>query len=91
MTSNYTMSGSLMPGLYENTIHFRIGDTSRPELTPYRVVIRGGCLDYEDPMVGEFTDGPRKRYPADYVFRLYRPAGSDAGISNFSCGGVHGA
>jgi hypothetical protein len=70
MTSNYTMPGSLMPGLYENTVHFRIGDTSRPELTPYRVVIRGGCTDYEDPMVGEFLDGPRKRYPADYVFRL---------------------
>jgi hypothetical protein len=70
MTSNYTMPGSLMPGLYENTVHFRIGDTSRPELTPYKVVIRGGCRDYEDPMVGEFEDGPRKRYPADYVFRL---------------------
>jgi hypothetical protein len=70
MTSNYTQPGSLMPGLYENTVHFRIGDTSRPELTPYKVIIRGGCLDYEDPMVGEFEDGPRKRYPADYVFRL---------------------
>jgi hypothetical protein len=69
-TSNYTQPGSLMPGLYENTVHFRIGDTSNPERTPHRVVIRGGGLDYEDPMVGEFEDGPRNRYPADYVFRL---------------------
>jgi len=64
MTSNYTMSGSLMSGLFENTVHFRIGDTSRPELTPHRVVIRGGGLDYEDPF------DERIRYPADYVFRL---------------------
>ncbi len=64
MTSNYTMPGSLMSGLYENTVHFRIGDTSRPELTPYKVVIRGGGLDYEDPF------DERIRYPADYVFRL---------------------
>ena len=69
-TSNYTMPGSLMSGLYENTVHFRIGDTSRPELTPYRVVIRGGGLDYEDPLGAEFSDGDRNRYPADYVFRL---------------------
>ena len=64
MTSNFTMSGSLMSGLYENTVHFRIGDTSRPELTPHKVVIRGGGLDYEDPF------DERIRYPADYVFRL---------------------
>jgi len=64
MTSNYTMSGSLMSGLYENTAHFRIGDTSRPELTAHRIVIRGGGLDYEDPF------DHRSRYPADYVFRL---------------------
>lgn len=70
MTSNYTMPGSLMSGLYENTAHFRIGDTSRPELTPYRIVIRGGGLDYEDPFGNEFGDGNRNRYPADYVFRL---------------------
>ncbi len=69
-TSNYTLPGSLLSGLYENTVHFRIGDTSRPELTPHKVVIRGGCLDYEDPMEGEFSDGPRNRYPGDYVFRL---------------------
>ncbi|MBS3763868.1 MAG: hypothetical protein KGZ25_11270 [Planctomycetes bacterium] len=69
-TSNYTMPGSLMSGLYENTVHFRIGDTSREELTAHKVVIRGGGLDYEDPMEGEFEDGPRNRYPADYVFRL---------------------
>jgi len=64
MTSNYTMSGSLMSGLYENTVHFRIGDTSRPELTVHRIVLRGGGIDYEDPF------DHRNRYPADYVFRL---------------------
>ena len=64
MTSNYTMPGSLMSGLYENTVHFRIGDTSRPELTAHKIVIRGGGLDYEDPF------DHRNRYPADYVFRL---------------------
>jgi hypothetical protein len=64
MTSNYTMPGSLMSGLYENTARFRIGDTSRPELTPRKIVIRGGGEDYEDPF------DERIRYPADYVFRL---------------------
>ena len=64
MTSDYTMPGSLMSGLYENTVHFRVGDTSRPELTVRRVVISGGGLDYEDPF------DHRNRYPADYVFRL---------------------
>ena len=69
-TSNYTMPGSLMTGLYENTVHFRIGDTSRKELTVNKIVIRGGGLDYEDPYGAEFFDGDRNRYPADYVFRL---------------------
>jgi hypothetical protein len=69
-TSNYTMPGSLMSGLYENTAYFRIGDTSRPELTVHKIVIRGGGLDYEDPLGAEFSDGDRNRYPADYVFRL---------------------
>ncbi len=64
MTSGYYMPGSLMSGLYENTAYFRIGDTSRPEHTPYKVVIRGGGLDYEDPGT------ERVRYPADYTFRL---------------------
>ena len=64
MTSNYTMPGSLMSGLFENTVHFRIGDTSRAELTAHRIVISGGGLDYEDPF------DHRIRYPADYVFRL---------------------
>ena len=64
MTSNYTTPGSLMTGLFENTAHFRIGDTSRPELTAHKIVIRGGGLDYEDPF------SQRNRYPADYVFRL---------------------
>lgn len=64
MTSGYYMPGSLMTGLYENTAYFRIGDTSRPEHTPYKVVIRGGGLDYEDPGT------KRVRYPADYTFRL---------------------
>lgn len=70
MTSNYTMPGSLMSGLYENTVHFRIGDTSREDLTVHKVVIRGGGLDYEDPFGAEWNDGDRNRYPADYVFRL---------------------
>ena len=69
-TSNYTMPGSLMSGLYENTVYFRIGDTSRPELTVHKIVVRGGGLDYEDPLGAEFSDGDRNRYPADYVFRL---------------------
>lgn len=69
-TSNYTMPGSLMNGLYENTAHFRIGDTSKEELTVNKIVIRGGGLDYEDPYGAEFKDGDRNRYPADYVFRL---------------------
>lgn len=64
MTAGYTVPGSLMSGLYENTVHFRVGDTSRPELTVRRVVISGGGLDYEDPF------DHRNRYPADYVFRL---------------------
>ncbi len=64
MTSNYTMPGSLMPGLYENTVYFRIGDTSRTELTAHKIVLGGGGLDYEDPF------DHRIRYPADYVFRL---------------------
>ncbi len=64
-TSNYTMPGSLLSGLYENTAHFRIGDTSRPELTPHKIVISGGGMDYEDPW-----EQDRNRYPADYVFRL---------------------
>lgn len=64
MTANYTVPGSLMSGLYENTVHFRVGDTSRPELTVHRVVVRGGGFDYEDPF------DHRNRYPADYVFRL---------------------
>jgi hypothetical protein len=63
-TSNYTVPGSLMSGLYENTAYFRVGDTSRPKLTVHRIVIRGGGLDYEDPF------DARIRYPADYVFRL---------------------
>ena len=64
MTSGYSVPGSVMSGLYENTAYFRIGDTSRPENTATKVVIRGGGLDYEDP--------GRKiaRYPADYTFRL---------------------
>ena len=64
VTSGFYMPGSLMTGLYENTAYFRIGDTGRPEHTPYRVVIRGGGLDYEDP------GRDRSRYPADYTFRL---------------------
>lgn len=64
MTSNYTQPGSMMTGLYENTVHFRIGDTSRPELTAHKVVVSGGGLDYEDP------HDDRNRYPADYVFRM---------------------
>ncbi len=64
MTSGYTMPGSLMTGLYENTAYFRIGDTLGSEHTAHKVVIRGGGLDYEDP-------GTRiGRYPADYAFRM---------------------
>ena len=64
MTSGYSVPGSVMSGLYENTAYFRIGDTSRPENTVHKVVIRGGGLDYEDP------GGKVARYPADYTFRL---------------------
>lgn len=68
MTSGYFVPGSLMSGLYENTAHFRIGDTSQSLHTPHRVVIRGGGLDYEDP--GMMFSPSRARYPADYAFRL---------------------
>jgi len=68
MTSGYYMPGSLMSGLYENTACFRIGDTSRPEHTAYKIVIRGGCLDYEDP--GTMFTPSKARYPAEYSFRL---------------------
>ena len=64
MTSGYYMPGSLMSGLYENTACFRIGDTSRPEHTAYKIVIKGGSLDYED---NGYIEG---RYPAEYTFRL---------------------
>jgi hypothetical protein len=64
------MLGSLMSGLYENTVHCHIGDTSRPELTVHKVIIRGGGLDYEDPFGAESASGDINRYPADYVFRL---------------------
>jgi len=70
MTSNYTMPGSIMTGLYENTVVFRIGDTSREDLTVKKVVIRGGGMDYEDPFGAEFSEIDRNRFPADYVFRL---------------------
>ena len=59
-----------MTGLYENTVHFRIGDTSREDMTVNKIVIRGGGLDYEEPYGAEHRDGDRNRYPADYVFRL---------------------
>ena len=65
MTSGYYMPGSLMSGLYENTACFRIGDTSRPEHTAYKIVIKGGSLDYEDPGYPAAA-----RYPAEYTFRL---------------------
>ena len=68
MTSGYYMPGSLISGLYENTAYFRIGDTTRSEHTAYKVVIRGGGLDYEDP--GDMCSDGRSRYPADYCFRL---------------------
>ena len=70
MTSNCTMPGSLMTGFYENTVIFRIGDTSCEDLTVKKVVIRGGGLDYEDPFGAEFSGVDRNRFPADYVFRL---------------------
>ncbi len=68
MTSGYYMPGSVMCGLYENTACFRFGDTSRAEHTPYKVVIRGGGLDYEDP--GKMYSPSKGRYPAEYCFRL---------------------
>jgi len=68
MTSGYYMPGSLMTGLYENTAYFRIGDMTDPEDIPYKVVIRGGGLDYEDP--GTMFTPSIARYPADYAFRL---------------------
>lgn len=58
------LPGSLMAGLHENTACFGIGDTSRPEDTPHKVVIRGGGLDHEDP------GAARCQYPADHAFRL---------------------
>lgn len=78
LSSNYYRPGSVMAGLYENTVFFRIGDANMMsyrksgkesrsiEYThePQKIVIRGGGLNYEQP-------GHRAaRYPADYSFRL---------------------
>lgn len=75
----FSRLGSLMTGLYENTAYFRIGDVNlfSERLTEgeptrkivgtvdvYKIVIRGGGLDYEDPGTAI------ARYPADYAFRL---------------------
>ena len=80
MTYGYYRPGSLMSGLYENTAYFRIGDTSRPEHTAYKVVIRGGGVDKEEAYKGpgKYLGGSQNqepgvtesRYPADYAFRL---------------------
>jgi len=72
MTSNFTVPGSLMSGLYENTAYFRIGDAvyfdkatkSLKQVDCHKVVIRAGSLDYEDPGT------QRARYPAEYAIRL---------------------
>ena len=64
MTGGCNVPGSFISGLYENTATFRIGDTTRPEHTAHKVVVRGGGLDYEDP--GTHI----ARYPADYAFRM---------------------
>jgi len=72
MTNGFTVPGSLMGGLYENTAYFRVGDAayvdqatkSWRQVDCHKVVIRGGGQDYEDP-------GKKiARYPADYTFRL---------------------
>ena len=75
MTGNYYRPGSLMGGLFENTAYFRIGDVNfiesqgyknvrKTHQECYKVVVKGGSLDYEDPGT------PRERHPADYAFRL---------------------
>lgn len=76
MTSGFYMPGSIMGGLYENTAYFRIGDVNEisriagdPDpviktVNTYKIVIRSGCLDYEDPGT------PSERYPAEYAIRL---------------------
>lgn len=78
MSSNYYRPGSIMGGLYENTVYFRIGDANMMSYRktgeesrsieyvhePHKIVIRGGGLDYEDPGQAQ------ERYPADYSFRL---------------------
>jgi hypothetical protein len=80
MTQGYYLPGSVMHGLYENTVYFRVGDHTRfkvdknsnsyanrvavPGKPVKKVVIRCGGLDYEDPGT------ERSRYPADYAIRL---------------------
>ena len=80
MTYGYYRPGSLMSGLYENTACFRIGDTSCPEHTAHKVVVRGGGLDKEEGYkgTGRYLGGSQNeepgvtesRYPGDYAFRL---------------------
>ncbi len=60
----YTAAGGVSR-LYENTVVFRIGDTSCPDGTPHRVTITAGGLG------GPTNPGTAEaRHPADYAIRL---------------------
>jgi len=79
-TYGYYLPGSLLSGLYENTTYFRIGDTSRSELTAHKVVVRGGSMDKEEDYKGKgkYLSGDmneplrtsQSRFPGEYAFRL---------------------
>ncbi len=56
ITEGFYSFSNLSGGIYENTAHARIGDTSRPDQIVKRIVITAGCLHrppspaHEDPM-----------------------------------------
>ena len=65
MTEDFCSDVALAGGLYENTVFARIGDTSRPDQTAFRVTITGGSLG------GPSNAGTDEaRYPGDYAVRL---------------------
>ena len=65
VTEGFYFFEGLWGGFYENTAVARIGDTSRPDQTAFRVVITAGALGGpSDPGTAD------TRYPGDYAIRL---------------------
>ncbi len=64
-TDDFADFDALTGGIYENTAHARIGDSSRPELVPRRIRISAGCLG--GPTNRNAGD---ERFPGDYAVRL---------------------